>query len=107
MSVGLSPFAIGIVRIESNQEDFSELKREKSYARLYLLPLVQAEWDRDWIRWRQDQLAKEEEIMKDVPGWKVGESVYHNSRWAPPRYDLDGNPVRPPIVRWIDSGEPL
>lgn len=22
--------------------------------------------------------------MKDVPGWKVGESVYHSGRWVPP-----------------------
>lgn len=30
--------------------------------------------------------AEEEEalIMKDVPGWKVGESVYHTERWIPP-----------------------
>ena len=23
-------------------------------------------------------------IMKDVPGWKVGESVYHTDKWIPP-----------------------
>lgn len=84
-----------------------ELKREKLWARLYLLPLVQAEWDREWMKWRDEQLAKETEIMKDVPGWKVGESVYHNKRWAPPRYDIDGNPVRIPIIKWVDTGEPL
>jgi NADH dehydrogenase (ubiquinone) 1 alpha subcomplex subunit 13 len=22
--------------------------------------------------------------MKDVPGWKVGESVYNSGRWVPP-----------------------
>ena len=64
------------------------------WARLYILPLVQAEMDREWMKWRQGQLAKEAEIMKDVEGWQVGESVYHNDRWAPPRYDLEGNPVR-------------
>jgi len=32
------------------------------------------------------KLFEEEEaqIMKDVPGWKVGESVYHVDRWIPP-----------------------
>ena len=32
------------------------------------------------------KLFEEEEaqIMKDVPGWKVGESVYHADRWIPP-----------------------
>jgi NADH dehydrogenase (ubiquinone) 1 alpha subcomplex subunit 13 len=22
--------------------------------------------------------------MKDVPGWNVGESVYHTDKWIPP-----------------------
>ena len=32
-------------------------------------------------------LAAEEEeaqIMAGVPGWKVGESVYHTDKWIPP-----------------------
>jgi NADH dehydrogenase (ubiquinone) 1 alpha subcomplex subunit 13 len=69
------------------------LKREKLWARLYVLPAIQAEWDREWMKWRADQLAKEAEIMKNVPGWVVGEKVYENSRWAPQGFDLDGNPV--------------
>lgn len=28
--------------------------------------------------------AEEALIMKDVPGWKVGESVYHTDKWVPP-----------------------
>lgn len=30
--------------------------------------------------------AEEEEaqIMADVPGWKVGESLYHTDKWIPP-----------------------
>jgi len=27
---------------------------------------------------------EEAEIMKDVPGWVVGESVYHTEKWIPP-----------------------
>ncbi|KAF5950622.1 hypothetical protein HYC85_012615 [Camellia sinensis] len=33
--------------------------------------------------WRK-YLEEEARIMKDVPGWKVGESVYHSGRWMPP-----------------------
>lgn len=29
-------------------------------------------------------LEEEARIMKDVPGWKVGESVYHSGKWMPP-----------------------
>lgn len=72
-----------------------------------MLPLVQAEWDREWMKWRSEQLDKEREIMKDVPGWKVGESTYNNDRFAPPAYDIDGNRQRPPIIRFVDNGEPL
>lgn len=45
------------------------------------------------MKWRAEQLTKEAEIMKDVPGWKVGEKLYENDRWAPQGFDLDGNPV--------------
>lgn len=27
---------------------------------------------------------EEAKIMKDVPGWKVGESVYNTDKWVPP-----------------------
>lgn len=29
-------------------------------------------------------LEEEARIMKDVPGWKVGENVYNSGRWMPP-----------------------
>lgn len=33
-------------------------------------------------------------IMKDVPGWEVGKSVYNTSKWIPPHpaqlKDIDG-----------------
>ena len=59
-----------------------------------MVPVVQAEWDREWMKWRAEEIKKEAEIMKDVPGWSAGQSPYHNGRWAPPAYDLEGNPVR-------------
>jgi NADH dehydrogenase (ubiquinone) 1 alpha subcomplex subunit 13 len=77
------------------------------WARLYLLPMFQAEMDREWMKWRADEIQKEAEIMKDVKGWQVGASPFHNKRWAPPSYDLDGNPMRVPVIKWVDGGEPL
>ncbi|THU54023.1 hypothetical protein C4D60_Mb10t20600 [Musa balbisiana] len=29
-------------------------------------------------------VEEEARIMKDVPGWKVGECVYNSGRWMPP-----------------------
>lgn len=44
---------------------------------------VQAEEDLAWIERRKKKQAREAEIMKDVPGWVVGQSVYHSKRFMP------------------------
>lgn len=49
----------------------SELKREKAWSRINLVPLLLAEQDRDAYRRQQAALAREKEIMKDYPGWEV------------------------------------
>lgn len=51
--------------------DNSELKREKAWSRINLVPLILAEQDRDAYRRQQAALAREKEIMKDYPGWEV------------------------------------
>lgn len=56
------------------------LERE---ARITMMPFLQAESDLSYLAVRNRNLAKEAEIMKDVPGWKVGESVYLTKRWVP------------------------
>lgn len=48
-----------------------ELKREKAWSRIHLVPLLLAEADRDTYRREQAQYAREKEIMKDVPDWEV------------------------------------
>ena len=49
----------------------SELEREKRWSRIHLVPLLLAEQDRDLYRREQAALAREKEIMSDVPGWEV------------------------------------
>lgn len=49
-----------------------ELEREKIWSRIHLVPLLTAEGDRDAYRRHQAAVAREREIMKDVPGWEVG-----------------------------------
>ncbi|CAO3677200.1 unnamed protein product [Umbelopsis vinacea] len=58
-----------------------ELKRENLWSRIHLIPLLTAESDRDNYRRQQAALAREGEIMKDVKDWKVGESVYNNTKY--------------------------
>ncbi|KAJ6260381.1 hypothetical protein Dda_4607 [Drechslerella dactyloides] len=61
----------------------SELLREKRWARIHLVPVLQAEEDRDMVRrvWAGER--REELLMKDVKGWKLG-SVYHSDRCISP-----------------------
>ena len=35
---------------------------------------------KEWKKYLEDEAR----IMKDVPGWKVGENVYNSGRWMPP-----------------------
>ncbi|KAJ1502787.1 hypothetical protein HMI54_013906 [Coelomomyces lativittatus] len=63
-----------------------ELSREKIWSRIHLIPLLQSELDRQMDRFTRQQRKLEEDIMKDVPGWKVGESVYHGTRNTRPKY---------------------
>lgn len=65
-----------------NHENSGEKLAERE-ARYAMIPVLQAEEDR-WYVFRERELIKEEaRIMKDVPGWVPGESVYHGNRWVP------------------------
>ncbi|XP_039188942.1 NADH dehydrogenase [ubiquinone] 1 alpha subcomplex subunit 13 isoform X2 [Crotalus tigris] len=44
-------------------------------------------WERRTLRLLRHNFDEEAKIMKDVPGWQVGESVYHTTRWVTPRAD--------------------
>lgn len=47
---------------------------------------LQAEVDRKYSRELQEQLEREAEIMKNVPGWEVGKPAYVK-RWRRPLLD--------------------
>jgi hypothetical protein len=55
---------------------FSELAREKMWARIYLTPLLQAEEDRDAVRRHFARQTMEKELLgKEFP-------AYHTDRWV-------------------------
>uniref|UniRef100_F6R3N2 NADH dehydrogenase [ubiquinone] 1 alpha subcomplex subunit 13 n=1 Tax=Equus caballus TaxID=9796 RepID=F6R3N2_HORSE len=60
------------------------LQIEDFEARIALMPLLQAEKDRRVLQMLRENLEEEAIIMKDVPDWKVGESVFHTTRWVTP-----------------------
>ncbi|KAI8384635.1 GRIM-19 [Radiomyces spectabilis] len=77
----------GFYKVAQGNLERRELKREKLWSRIHLVPLLTAESDRDLYRRTQAALARESEIMKDVKGWKAGESVYNNTKYyTPPSY---------------------
>ncbi|XP_033056293.1 NADH dehydrogenase [ubiquinone] 1 alpha subcomplex subunit 13 isoform X2 [Trachypithecus francoisi] len=43
-------------------------------------------WNRErrTLQMLRENLEEEAVIMKDVPDWKVGESVFNTTRWVPP-----------------------
>jgi len=43
------------------------------WSRIYLVPMLMAEGDRDMHRRQLSEYEKEKEIMKDIPGWKVSQ----------------------------------
>ncbi|KZT62786.1 hypothetical protein CALCODRAFT_425276, partial [Calocera cornea HHB12733] len=59
----------------SNREK-RELLREKTWARIHLVPLLMAEGDRDLFRRQHAANEKEKEIMKDVKGWQVSRIAF-------------------------------
>eukprot|EP00127_Corallochytrium_limacisporum_P006669 Clim_evm48s232 gene=Clim_evmTU48s232 len=74
----------GLLVTAYSQNERRNLDREKVLTRIALVPLLQAEEDRRFLREYKKYLEDEEKIMAGVPGWKVGERPYNTDRWVPP-----------------------
>ncbi|KAI9023369.1 GRIM-19, partial [Hyaloraphidium curvatum] len=70
--VGLGAMAYGFAQVGKLNEEKRELRREKTWARIHLVPLLQAESDRDAVRREEAMRAREAEVMKSVEGWVPG-----------------------------------
>ncbi|KAD7477934.1 hypothetical protein E3N88_01070 [Mikania micrantha] len=77
-------FSWGMYEVGKGNKIRRAIKEEKYAARRAILPMLQAEEDERFVKEWKKYLEEEARIMKDVPGWKVGESVYHSGRWMPP-----------------------
>ncbi|CAO1615155.1 unnamed protein product [Jaminaea pallidilutea] len=82
----LAVCAYGFYRVAAGNVESRELKREKAWSRIHLVPMLLAEADRDTYRREQANLQREKEIMKDVPGWEAGKSVYNSKRYTPQKF---------------------
>ncbi|CAL9189702.1 unnamed protein product [Musa hybrid cultivar] len=77
-------FSWGMYQVGQGNRVRRSLKEEKYAARRAILPMLQAEEDERFVKEWNKYLEEEARIMKDVPGWKVGESVYNSGKWVPP-----------------------
>ncbi|KAI5842445.1 GRIM-19 [Morchella snyderi] len=77
--------AYGFYEVTRGNREQVEYSREKAWARIHLIPLLEAESDRDHVRRMMAADARERELMKDVKGWKYG-SVYNSDRFVRPTY---------------------
>ncbi|TKS79955.1 NADH dehydrogenase [ubiquinone] 1 alpha subcomplex subunit 13 [Collichthys lucidus] len=82
--IGVGIMVFGYWRLFKWNRERRRLQIEEMEARVALMPLLQAEQDRRALRMLKENLEEEAILMKDVPGWKVGESVFHTERWVPP-----------------------
>lgn len=81
----------GFHRIGKAAERKSIEQLEARRVRYSILPLIQAEADYAYLQREKKILKREAEIMKDVPGWKVGRSPYWSKRFMPRTVDDMGN----------------
>ncbi|XP_050790062.1 NADH dehydrogenase [ubiquinone] 1 alpha subcomplex subunit 13 isoform X1 [Gopherus flavomarginatus] len=86
-AIGIGSLLVGYYNLIKWNRERRRLQIEEMEARIALFPLLQAESDRRTLRLLRENLEEEAKIMKDVPGWKVGESVFHTDRWVPPTSD--------------------
>eukprot|EP00884_Botryococcus_braunii_P005461 jgi/Botrbrau1/14916/Bobra.0018s0020.1 len=84
-AVGAAIMAFGFYRVGEGNRRRRVEKQEKIAMRAALFPVLQAMEDRAFVMRKARADAAEAELMKNVPGWVVGESVYsQGARWAPP-----------------------
>ncbi|KAM4810624.1 NADH dehydrogenase [ubiquinone] 1 alpha subcomplex subunit 13 [Rhinophrynus dorsalis] len=86
-AIGAGIMVFGYWRIFSWNRERRRNQIEDLETRVALMPLFQAESDRRVLRLMRENLEQEAIIMKDVPGWKVGESTFHTDRWVSPTLD--------------------
>ena len=83
----LGAMVYGFYQIGQGNAQRRALKEEKLTARAVLIPFLQAEEDRRYVKANAKRVEMEEKIMANVEGWKSGENVY-NTTWMPPHHTV-------------------
>ncbi|KAL3145844.1 hypothetical protein ABBQ38_015216 [Trebouxia sp. C0009 RCD-2024] len=83
-AVTASIMAYGFIKVGQTNHEKRAAKAEKKAARFAIMPILQAEEDRRYVRAQEEFSRKEKELMKNVPGYVIGENLYSGGRWMPP-----------------------
>lgn len=78
--------SFGYYKVGQHNQRRREVDRDERERRISMLPFLQAEADVEFLRENEKVLEQERKIMKDVPGWVVGEKTYHADRYTTPLY---------------------
>jgi len=70
----------GLGRYGRGVDEFNELAREKMWARIHLIPVLQAEEDRDQVRRYLADQEREKQLLGKVT------KVYYSDRFVKPTY---------------------
>ncbi|KAL9019456.1 MAG: hypothetical protein Q9185_003247 [Variospora sp. 1 TL-2023] len=70
----------GLYKYVKGAREHNELAREKMWSRIYLIPLLQAETDRDQVRRYWADQGREQELLGKTT------KVYHSDRFVRPTY---------------------
>ncbi|KAH6677878.1 GRIM-19 protein [Plectosphaerella plurivora] len=81
MLLGVGAFVTyGFYRLAQGLRERNELAREKVWSRIHLIPVLQAEEDRDQVRrWHADQTREKELLGENT-------RVYHSDRFVRPTF---------------------
>jgi NADH dehydrogenase (ubiquinone) 1 alpha subcomplex subunit 13 len=90
----------GFYEVINGIKERREMAREKMWTRIHLIPMLQAETDRDDVRRYWAAQEREKELMKDVKGWEFG-SVYNSDRYVLHHRRLGKGPGR---RGWLTAG---
>ncbi|KAJ7228342.1 GRIM-19, partial [Mycena pura] len=73
--------SFGFYRLGLGNIERRELRREQTWARIHLVPLLMAEGDRATYAQAERGATMEAEIMKDHKNWVAEKAMYNNPRY--------------------------
>ncbi|KAG4306222.1 hypothetical protein PORY_000210, partial [Pneumocystis oryctolagi] len=80
--------AYGFYKYIQGVHEKRELKREDIWSRIHLIPLLQAELDRDLYRRKQAIHHTEDKIMENVPNWDKNKRIYNTQSDVAPTFSF-------------------